>query len=238
MVGALPLALAAEGVETVTLLPGYPAVLRAMEQPQRIHAFAALFGGPAQLLRGRSAGLDVLALDAPHLYARPGNPYLGADGRDWPDNAMRFAALAHAAAAIGVGLLADFRPDVLHAHDWQAGLTPAYLHDRPGPRPRTVMTVHNIAFQGLFPAALLEPLGLPPALFRLDGIEYHGMIGCLKAGLALADHITTVSPSYAAEIRTPEGGMGLDGLLRARADVLHGILMGSTSGSGIRPPIR
>jgi starch synthase len=224
--GALPLALAAEGVQVTTLIPGYQAVLDRLDNAAPVHRFADLFGGPARLLRGRAAGLDLLAIDAPHLYARPGNPYLGPDGRDWPDNAMRFAALAEAASWLATGGMAAFAPDIVHAHDWQAGLALAYLHYRGGPRPGTVMTVHNLAFQGLFPAALLPSLGLPPAAFSIDGVEFHGRIGFLKAGLAFADRITTVSPTYAAEIRTPEGGMGLDGLLRSRASVLHGILNG------------
>ena len=115
---------------------------------------------------------------------------------------------------------------MLHAHDWQAGLAIALLHYGGQPRPRTVMTVHNLAFQGVFPGYLLPTIGLPSHAWSIDGVEYHGAISYLKAGLQLADRITTVSPSYAAEIRTPEGGMGFDGLLRARAGVLTGILNG------------
>ena len=170
--------------------------------------------------------LDLLILDAPHLYERPVNPYLGPDGKDWPDNAVRFAALARVAADIGLGALEGYRPDVVHAHDWQAGLTPAYLHYHEGARPGTVMTVHNLAFPGKVPRELLERLGLPPGSWSLDGVEFHGTISLLKAGLRYADRLTTVSPSYAAEIRTEEAGMGFAGLLRARADVLSGILNG------------
>jgi starch synthase len=223
---ALPLALAREQVEVVTLVPGYPAVLDALADAEAVHTWPDLFGGPGRLLRGTAAGLALLVLDAAHLYARPGNPYVGPDGRDWPDNAQRFAALARAAAEVGGGLLPAFTPGVVHAHDWQAGLAPAYLRYREGQRPATVMTVHNLAFQGVFSPTLLPALGLPLASFSIEGIEYYGGIGFLKAGLAFADVITTVSPTYAAEIRTPEGGMGLDGLLRARADVVHGILNG------------
>ena len=185
-----------------------------------------LFGGEGQLLAAHASGLDLLVLDAPHLYARPVNPYLGPDGKDWPDNAVRFAALARVAADVGCGGLEDYRPDVVHAHDWQAGLTPAYLHFRGGDRPGSVMTVHNLAFPGKVPRDLLQPLGLPPQSYAIEGVEFHGTISLLKAGLQYADRITTVSPSYAAEIRTPELGMGFDGLLRARADVLSGILNG------------
>ena len=239
--GALPLALAAEGVRTVTLVPGYPSVLAALPTAEVIHRIPDLFGGPARLLHGTASGLELVAVEAPHLYQRPGNPYVGPDGRDWYDNAVRFAGLARAAVALTTravatgpgtngprtnGPLADFVPDIVHAHDWQAGLVPALLHYGGGPRPGTVMTVHNLAFQGLFPADLLGLLGLPPTAWAIDGVEFHGSISYLKAGLALADRITTVSPTYATEIRTPDGGMGLDGLLRARSGVLHGILNG------------
>jgi len=226
VVGALPAALAREGVATRTLIPGYPDVVAALPDAEAVHTFASLGGGPARLLAARTQTLDLLVLDAPHLYARPGNPYLGPDGKDWPDNALRFAALAQCAAAIAADGIAGEAPDIVHAHDWQAALVPALLHYRGGPRPRTVMTVHNLAFQGLFPRNLLPATGLPPHAFVIDGAEFHGSISYLKAGLALADRLTTVSPTYAAEIRTPAEGMGLDGLLRERAHVLTGILNG------------
>lgn len=226
VVAALPPALARAGIATRTLVPGYPTVVDALADAPAVHAFAHLHGGPARLLAAREAGLDLLVLDAPHLYARPGNPYVGPDGAAWPDNALRFAALAECAAAVARGAVAGYVPDIVHAHDWQAGLVPALLHYAGGARPGTVMTVHNLSFQGQFPRDLLATIGLPPQAFSIDGVEYHGTIGYLKAGLALADRITTVSPTYAAEIRTPEGGMGLDGLLRQRADALTGILNG------------
>jgi len=226
VVGALPRALAREGIEARTLVPGYPAVLKSLANAEIVHDFADLHGGSARLLAGRSAELDLYVLDAPHLYARPGNPYLAPDGKEWPDNARRFAALAQAAAAMARGAVPSFVPQVAHAHDWQAGLVPAYLRFGPRCTCRSVMTVHNLAFQGQFPRDLLGALGLPPASFGVDGVEYYGTIGYLKAGLALADRVTTVSPTYAAEIRTAEGGMGLDGLLRQRASHLSGILNG------------
>jgi starch synthase len=223
--GALPAALAREGVEVRTLLPGYPAVLRDLQDPEITYRLDDLFGGPARVLAGHAAELALFVLDAPHLFNRPGSPYLGPDGHDWPDNAQRFAALSWVAAEIGSGAL-GWTPDVIHAHDWQAGLAPAYLHYKGGPRPRTVMTVHNLAFQGAFPAGLRQSLGLPPEAFAIDGVEYYGSIGYLKAGLQLADCLTTVSPTYALEIQSSEGGMGLDGLLRARSNDLFGILNG------------
>jgi starch synthase len=224
--GALPGALAKEDVETTTLSPGYPALLAKLDSAEPAHRYNDLFGGPATLLAAKAGELDLFVLDAPHLFTRPGNLYLGPDGLDWPDNAQRFAALARVGADIGKGAATNFAPDIVHAHDWQAALTAAYLHYDGGQRPGTVVTVHNLAFQGHFPAALLGPLGLPLDSLVIDGVEYFGGIGFLKAGLLFCDRITTVSPTYAREIMTPEWGMALDGLLRTRANVVQGIVNG------------
>jgi len=226
VVGALPAALRAEGVAVRTLLPGYPGVLAKVPGATPVHEFDDLFGGHARVLAAQAAGLDLLLLEAPHLFDRPGGPYNDQWGRDWPDNPQRFAALCWTAAEIGRGALADWRPDAVHAHDWQAGLAPAYLHYGAQPRPGTVFTVHNLAFQGWAPASLLSGLRLPPRAFDIDGVEFFGGIGALKAGLRLSDRLTTVSPTYAREIATPAEGQGLDGLLRSRAGVLSGILNG------------
>jgi starch synthase len=230
VVGALPGALALEGVAVTTLVPGYRAVLAALPDAKTVLDIADLFGGPAQVLHGKAAGLDIMAISAPHLYDRPGNPYLGPDGQDWPENAERFAGLAAIAATIARGAVKGFRPKVVHAHDWQAGLTAAYLHHGGPKPPPTVITVHNLAFQGQFPYAILSKLGLPASSFRFDGIEHHGMIGYLKAGLQLSTRVTTVSPTYAREIRTEVDGMGMDGLLRYRGDAVSGILNGIDTG--------
>ncbi len=227
VVGALPGALAAEGVAVRVMLPGYPAVMAALGPAETVWATQNLAGAPAQILSGHARGLDLLVLDAPHLFARVGNPYSGPDGRDWADNAVRFAALARAGAYVAQGAVSGWRPDVVHVHDWQAALLPAYLHyDGAQQRPSTVITVHNLAFQGQFAAGLLPAIGLPPWSFSLDGVEYYGDVGFLKAGLRFADRITTVSPTYASEICQPDAGMGLDGLLRERAAVVSGILNG------------
>jgi starch synthase len=226
VVGALPAALAREGVEIRTVVPGYPAILAKLTNAQPAHAYDDLFGGPARVLAGKASGLDLFAVDAPHLYDRPGNPYLGPDGLNWPDNAQRFAALARVGADIGLGAVDAFRPQVVHAHDWQAALATAYLYYADGPRPGTAITIHNIAFQGHFPSSIFGELGLPPYAFTIDGVEYFGGVGYLKAALRLSDRITTVSPTYAREIMTPEFGMALDGLLRSRAAVVQGIVNG------------
>jgi starch synthase len=224
--GALPLALAAEGIETRTLLPGYPAAMAAMAQPNRLLEWPSFFGGPCRLFEGRCGDLALYVLDAPHLFDRPGNPYLSPEGKDWPDNGVRFAALSAMAQMIGQNALASFAPDVVHCHDWQTALTPAYLHYADGPRPATMLTIHNLAFPGIFPRSLMEEIGLPPHAFSVEGVEYYGDISFLKAGLQFADRITTVSPTYAREIQTDAGGMGFGGLLRARSADLSGILNG------------
>jgi starch synthase len=225
--GALPTALAGQGVTVTTMVPGYPAVMAALEKPAVLHSYADLFGGKARLLSGKAKGLDIIAVDAPHLYDRSGNIYLGPDGKDWPDNARRFAALSKAAAELASGMVGRERADILHCHDWQTALAPVYVKYNGGPTPvKTVMTVHNIAFQGQFPASVFGTLGLPAQAFAIEGVEYYGNVCFLKGGLATADRITTVSPSYAQEICTADYGMGLDGLLRARRDVLAGIVNG------------
>ncbi len=228
--GALPGALAPLGIAVTTLLPGYPQVMDRMSGAEVVHRWPDLFGGPAALVSAEAAGLALLVLDAPHLYRRSGGPYQDAHGADWPDNAQRFAALAYVAAEVGGGLLGGDGPDIVHAHDWQAALAPVYLRfaraDPPHRRPATILTIHNIAFQGQFPHGLLDTLRLPAEAFTIDGVEYYGQIGFLKGGLALADHITTVSPTYAIEIQSSEMGMGLEGLLHHRSEVLSGILNG------------
>ncbi|MGG5822840.1 glycogen synthase GlgA [Falsiroseomonas sp. HW251] len=217
--GALPHALAQHGVQVTTLIPGYPQVMRQVAG-RVARQFDDLFGGPATLIRAQAAGLDLLVLDAPHLFDRPGNPYLGPYGGEWGDNGVRFAALAVAAAQAAP----DF--DAVHAHDWQAGLVPAYLRFAAGRRVPSLFTVHNLAFQGKFPTSLFPMLGLPPEAMSVQGVEYYGTVGFLKAGLWYADRISTVSPTYAAEISTPALGMGLDGLLRGRGGHVSGILNG------------
>lgn len=226
VIGAVPKSLAASGANVRILIPCYPALAPLAASGHCVREFDELFGGPARIIATQGDGLEMLLLDAPHLYDRPGSIYLGPDGQDWPDNDLRFAALSFVAAQIGIGCLGDWTPDVINAHDWQAGLVPAYLRQHDGPTPPVVMTIHNIAFQGVFDATRLSALGLNADQFTQQGVEYYGKIGFLKAGLALSDKITTVSPTYAAELLTPEFGMGLDGLLRARQSDLHGILNG------------
>lgn len=225
--GALPAALAPLGVAMSTLLPGYPAVLGALRKPKVLGELAGL-AGPVRVLAAAVGDAELLVLDAPVLYGRPGNPYTGADGRDWPDNALRFATLAHAAAQLATGALPGLQFDLVHAHDWHAALVPAYLRYSTPMRRPCVLTLHNLAFQGCFPAHDFAGLQLPPESFAPDALEFHGQLGFLKAGLLMADAVTTVSPRYAREILTPAQGMGLDAILRWRDahGAVHGILNG------------
>jgi len=224
--GALPGALSRHGVTTRTLLPGYPAVMGALENGQVVREYGDFFGGPAELIAGRASGLAIITINAPHLYARAGNPYLGPDRKDWPDNWKRFAALSYAAYDIGCGAVTEFQPQILHCHDWQAGLVPAYVRFNGLTSAKTILTVHNIAFQGLFGFEIFNDLRLDFRAAQENAVEYYGLINYLKAGLQTADQLTTVSPTYATEIKTAAYGMGLEGILTSRADVLTGILNG------------
>ena len=224
--GALPGALHAEGVTLRTLIPGYRPVMAALKKAEEVAAFDNLFGAPARLLAAKVGALNLFVLDAPDFYMREGSPYAAADGRDFDDNALRFAALAKVGALIGQGFVPAFVPQVVHAHDWQAGLTRrlSALHRRPAsgqrhhrPQSRLPGPVPRRRFWRARPAA---------QAFSIEGVEYYGGVGFLKAGLQLSDRITTVSPTYALEIQTAHAGMGLDGLLRGRAGELSGILNG------------
>ncbi len=225
VVGALPHALAPHGIKIRTLIPGYPAVMAQIGKAKPLFTRKDLLGHPARILAAKCHGLDLLILDAPALFARGGTPYLDESGKDWRDNDLRFAALSFAAAEIAAGAVKDWRPDVLHLHDWQAGLTPVYMQEMGATQP-CVMTIHNMAFHGLTSRNRLKTLRLPATGFDIDGFEYYGHISALKAGLTMAQALTTVSPTYAQELMTPEFGMGLDGVIRARASALTGILNG------------
>jgi starch synthase len=226
---ALPRALARLGVEVRVLMPGYAAALAAVGDAPEVAALAATAGLPGATLReARLAdGLRMWLIDAPELYRRDGGPYGDAAGRDWPDNARRFALLARSAAELGSERSPlPWRPDVVHLNDWQTALAAAFLHFDPARRAAALLTIHNLAFQGNFDPALVTELGLPASCFTIDGVEFYGRFSFLKAGLVYADALTTVSPTYAREIQTEAFGCGLHGLLHARRDALHGLLNG------------
>lgn len=227
---ALPLALRAQGVDVRVLVPRYPALAEAFPEATESARLAEPGGllPPATILATTSAeGLPLYLLDCPELFMRQGNPYLGPEGLDWLDNHLRFGLLSRAAAwCVGDAAPLGLRFDVLHCNDWQSALAPAYLHYGGPHGAGTLMTIHNLSFQGLFGRQTLQELGLPADAWQMQGVEFYGHLSFMKSGLQFADLITTVSPTYAREIQTPAQGYGLDGLLRHRTQNVHGILNG------------
>jgi len=226
----LPPALNRLGLDVRVLLPAYAEILAQLPDVRwigRLPGRAELPGcriGEARLANG----LILYVVGAGALYDRRGTPYCTPHGRDWADNHMRFARLSLAAAelALGRGRL-DWTPDLLHVHDWPAALAPAYLRWDGGGVP-SIMTIHNIAYQGIFPAVHRRAMGIPEAAFDINGVEFHGNLSFLKAGIFYADHVTTVSPTYAREITTEAFGAGLHGLTQGRA--ARGDLTGIVNG--------
>ena len=225
---ALPQALRTQNVDMRVLLPGYAPILAGLQSPREVARLPPRGDVPAaRLWVGRlSAGdCDAFVIDAPELYRRDGGPYADAQQRPFVDNPLRFARLCWAAAEIANGVDPQWTPRLVHAHDWHAGLTPICMRQL-AVAAKSVFTIHNLAYQGLFPGEVFDQLGLPATCFAMDGVEFYGQVSFMKAALQVADAITTVSPRYAREIQTCEQGMGLDGLLRSRADRLSGILNG------------
>lgn len=231
---ALPAALHMLKTDIRLLLPGYPSVLAGLKSKRTIARFElSPHFPPAKLLSARlqisntSLSLPLYVIRCPELYQREGGIYQDDNGYDWPDNAQRFGLLSK----IGALLASDasplaWMPDVVHCNDWQSGLTPAYLHSHAGKKAASLMTLHNLAFQGNFPPNEVEKLGLPAESFNMYGLEYYGNLSFLKAGIYYADHISTVSPNYAQEIQREPLGFGLQGLLAARSDTMSGIING------------
>jgi len=230
VVGALPQALVRQGADVRLVLPGYPAIVDAVLHQKTVVELGPLFGAGRVMLRlGTMPYSHVRAyvVDAPWLYRRVGGPYQAADGSEWPDNLQRFALLGWMAAHLAAGELdLDWAPEVVHAHDWHAALACAYTAAHPGTTAASVYTVHNLAYQGLFPSHEFGQLGLPLHFMQSHGVEFHGQLSFMKAGLKYARRITTVSPSYAREIATHEFGCGLDGVIRSRGGDVSGILNG------------
>lgn len=227
---ALPIALARRGVDVRLLLPGYPRAYTRLERPRIVAKLDPMLGiADATLVSGKFPGteLPVWLVDSPTLFRRGGGLYQDESGRDWPDNALRFAFLAHVGAKLAMGEIPiAWKPDIVHANDWHAGLLPLLLAQEKGPKPSSVFTTHNMAFQGNFPSGILSSIGIPESCFASGGIEFYRQVSFLKAGLNYADRVTTVSPTYAREILTPEFGCGMEGVLRSRADDFSGILNG------------
>lgn len=228
VVGALPEALEKNGVKVKTLIPLYASIAAKLGKGKLLFEYESLLGEKAKLMAFNHDGLDIIALDAPSLFNRAGGPYIDENGIDFADNWKRFAALSKAASDIAGGILKSYAPDIIHCHDWQAALTPVYMRygNERAQKTKSIVTIHNIAFQGRYGANIFEGLELPTEAFGIEGIEYYGDLSFLKGGLALCDIITTVSPTYAQEIVTQEFGMGLEGLIGARFSDVIGIVNG------------
>ena len=230
VLGALPQALIGQGADVRLLLPGLPAIADALLHQKVVCEIGPCFGAARVTLRSGQmpySKVPAYVVDAPYLYRRPGSPYQSSDGSEWPDNLQRFALLGWVGAHLAAGELDPaWVPQVLHAHDWHAAMSCAYIAAHPANAVATVFTVHNLAYQGLFPHGDFALLGLPSGFMAPTGIEYHQQLSFMKAGLKFAQRVTTVSPSYAAEIATHEFGFGLDGVIRGRGADVIGVLNG------------
>ncbi|HEU4854425.1 MAG TPA: glycogen/starch synthase, partial [Nitrosospira sp.] len=227
---ALPAALRELAVDARILIPGYPQVLAGLKSRQKIAEFAARPPFPPSTLLSAKLAVDastrvpIFVIDCPALYRREGGPYADAAGRNWPDNALRFGLLSKVAATLASDASPlVWRAQVVHCNDWQSGLAPAYLHFHKGEKAASLMAIHNLAFQGVFPPETVTQLGLPAESFHINGVEYYGGISFLKAGLYYSRHIATVSPTYAREIQTAPLGFGMEGLLAGRHAHISGI---------------
>jgi starch synthase len=227
---ALPPALTRAGADVRLLVPGLSRILDAVLHGKKVLELGALFGaGRVTLILGQMpvTHIPVYVVDAPYLFRRGGGPYQDSTGREWDDNLQRFALLGWMGAHLAAGELDEaWAPDVLHAHDWHAAMSCAYVAAHAPTTAASVYTVHNLAYQGLFLPADFNVLRLPASYMSPGGLEYHGQLSFMKAGLKFADRVTTVSPTYAREIATHEHGFGLDGVIRGRGSDVHGIING------------
>jgi starch synthase len=224
--GSLPKALAGLGVDVRLIMPNYQAIKTA--EVIYYKSTVRVNNVDANILETRLPGtqVPVWLVDCPEFFDFPGNPYVDEQGNAWANSAERFALFCRIAVEVAMnrGYL-DWVPDIIHCNDWQTGLVPALL-SLEASRPATVFTIHNMAYQGLFPRTTKISLNLPRQLWNADGFEFNGMLSFIKGGLSYADHITTVSPTYAEEIQTADFGYGLEGLLSYRKEALTGIING------------
>ena len=230
VMGALPQVLRSAGVDVRLLLPGMPAIIEGLQELRTVVDIGPCFGAlRVRLLRGRmpQTGLFAYVIDAPQLFNRGGGPYQDDDGTPWPDNLQRYALLGWLAARLASGDADEsWMPDIAHAHDWHAAMTCTYMADHKPTRAHSIFTIHNLAYQGLFPLDDWPLLGLSSRLRNPAGLEFHGQISFMKAGLNFAKRVTTVSPSYAVEITTKEFGCGLEGVIAQRGTDVRGIFNG------------
>ena len=224
--GSLPKALAELSQDIKLIIPNYQALK--ISENIRFLCSIRIDNRNINILETRmpDSHVTVWLVDYPAYYNFPGNPYVDERGEPWPINAERFALFCRIAVEAAMDrIYQDWKPDIVHCNDWQSGLVPAFLSLEQD-RPRAVFTIHNMAYQGLFPASTATALNLPGKLWHPAGLEFHEMLSFIKGGLVYADYITTVSPTYALEIQTPEFGYGLEGLLEHRKESLGGIING------------
>ncbi len=228
--GSLPPALLKHDIDIRLFIPAYKGIKDKVRQMQKPISFGNPLGVAETHLipcKHPDFDLNMYLLDAPALFDKEGGPYGDEKGQDWPDNNLRFALFSRIGALMGLsGDMMNFQPHLIHCNDWQTGLAPALLHQWGGNNLPSLFTIHNLEYQGNFSAWNRERLGISGEQFSMNGLEFHGQISYIKAGIRFSDHITTVSPTYAKEILTPQLGAGLDGLLSSRKDDLSGILNG------------
>ncbi len=231
VVHSLPIALGQLGDDVRLVLPAYRDVLASVDSLKELGFWDLPGAGVTHRVRVLQAHHEGLAdylylIDVPSLFDRAGNPYVHSDGFNWPDNAERFTVFSRAVAQMAKGIPgSDWHPDVVHCHDWQTGLVPAFL-SMAHPRPKTVFTIHNLAYDGHFSYEDFARMSLPPEWWTPDYVEFYGGFSMLKAGIVFADQVTTVSPTYAREICTPEYGYRFEGVLQHLGNKLSGILNG------------
>lgn len=234
--GALPAALKKLSHDVRILIPGYPAVLSKIINSSYLCSLSNLPNiGTVDIIIGEmpDTRVPVMAIQFDALYGRAGGPYVDENGKDWHDNPMRFGILSLVAAVLSSedSPLKDWMPNLVHCNDWQSGLAPAYMHFMHHNRPdikqaKSVLSIHNLAFQGCYAPEWMGPLNLPVESFQIEGLEYYGQLSFLKAGIFYSDGLSTVSPTYGKEIQMEEYGFGLQGLLAKRGHEIHGILNG------------
>jgi starch synthase len=227
---ALPQVLKRQGSDARIVIPAYRAALERCNNMEVVVWLSIQGAGrhhDVRIVRATAPELDcpLYLVDCQALYDRPGNPYLAPNGGEWEDNAERFTVFCNAVAEFALGGDKGWRPDVVHANDWQTGFIPAFLREH-RMRPQTVFTIHNLAYGGNFSRFEYDRLMLPWHWWGINGVEFHNGFSMLKAGIVYSDKVNTVSPTYAKEVLTPAFGYGLDGLLHDIGDKFSGILNG------------
>jgi len=224
--GSLPRALSELSQDIRIILPKYQSVK--LTEEVRFISTVRVNNQDANILETKLPDSDVIVwlVDCPSMFDVPGNPYVDESGNPWDNIADRFTLFSRVAVEVAMNRAhLDWHADVVHCNDWQTGLIPALLSIESN-KPSSVFTIHNMAYQGVFTQEVFDFLNLPKEIWHPSGVEFHKMLSCLKSGLSFADRITTVSPTYALEIQTPEYGYGLEGLLSHKHEILSGIING------------